>query len=79
MLGHHSAVPADSPMIGFAEELITSYPDTKVILVEREIESWYTSFDNAIISNMFSPFINLIADLDSRFVGRIAGPQRHWA
>jgi hypothetical protein len=66
-------------MIGFAEELITSYPDAKVILIEREIESWYTSFDKAIISNMSSPVLNLIADLDSRFVGRLAGPQRRWA
>jgi hypothetical protein len=78
VLGHHSAVSADSPIIGFAEELITSYPDAKVILIEREIESWYTSFDNAIISNMFSPFLRLLADLDSRFMGRIAGPQRRW-
>jgi Sulfotransferase domain len=66
-------------MVGFAEELITSYPDAKVILIEREIESWYTSFDKAIISNIFSPFLNLIANLDSHFMGRIGGPHRRWA
>ena len=66
-------------MVGFAEELITSYPDAKVILIEREIESWYTSFDKAIISNIFSPFLHLIADLDSHFMGRIGGPHLRWA
>jgi hypothetical protein len=78
VLGHHSAVSADAPMVAFAEELITSYPDAKVILIEREIESWYTSFDNAVTSNLYSPFINLIADLDLRFMGRIIAPYRRW-
>ena len=79
LLGHYSAVSADPPACGFAEELIALYPDAKVILVEREIESWFTSFDNAIITSMWAPFINFVADLDSRFVGRLRSPHHRWA
>lgn len=33
----------------FALELIKAYPEAKVILVERDIDSWYDSVDEAII------------------------------
>ncbi|KAG4431570.1 hypothetical protein IFR05_012945 [Cadophora sp. M221] len=34
----------------FALSLITAYPGAKVILVERDIEQWFTSVDEAIFS-----------------------------
>lgn len=33
----------------FALELIKTYPDAKVILVERDVDSWYASVEEAII------------------------------
>lgn len=78
LLSHYSAVSSDSPAIGFAEELITAYPDAKVILHEREIEGWYRSFDNAIIRAQFDPFMRLIADLDRWVTGPVREVHFKW-
>lgn len=77
LLGHWSAV-ADLPAIAFAEDLINSYPDAKVILVERDIEQWFASFNTGVILNVWNPVLNFIARLDSHFVGKMAGTSRRW-
>ena len=69
LLGHVSAV-TDSPCNAFAAELISAYPTAKVILVEREVESWYTSFNSNVISSFSSPLTRLICLLDPGFVGK---------
>ena len=43
---------ADPPAIAFAEELVDVYPEAKVVLVERDIDSWYSSFNAAVINTM---------------------------
>lgn len=43
LLGHCGAL-TDTPCISFARELVEFYPDAKVVLVERDIDSWYTSW-----------------------------------
>jgi hypothetical protein len=48
------AVSSDTPAIAFAEELIEAYPEAKVVLVERDIDSWYDSYMTAVIKNMVS-------------------------
>lgn len=64
LLGSFSAVSADAPSVGFAEELITTYPEAKVLLVERDIETWYRSF-NALMSSAFLNWsMHRAADLD---------------
>lgn len=40
-------VASDIPCIVFAAELIAAYPEAKVILVERDVESWFRSFQIA--------------------------------
>lgn len=35
---------SDNPCIAFTDELIAAYPDAKVILVKRDVESWAESF-----------------------------------
>ena len=77
LLGNYSAV-ADLPAIAFAEDLLTSYPDAKVVLVERDIERWYRSFNEGVIENVWSPAIRLIARLDSRFVGKLGSTSARW-
>ncbi|KAJ7855678.1 hypothetical protein B0H13DRAFT_1488298, partial [Mycena leptocephala] len=47
LLGHCMAV-TDAPCNAFAPELIDADPEAKVILVERDIEAWYTSFQNVL-------------------------------
>ena len=43
LLGQYEVV-SDSPAIAFAKELILAYPEAKVIIVERDVESWAKSF-----------------------------------
>lgn len=42
LLGHCQAV-CDWPAVAFAEELIEAYPEAKVILNSRDVDSWYKS------------------------------------
>ena len=77
LLGNHAAV-ADLPAIAFAEDLICCYPDAKVILVERDIEDWYRSFNDAVILNVWSPFNRFVARIDPYFVGRLKRLSDHW-
>ncbi|KAF2764956.1 hypothetical protein EJ03DRAFT_331419 [Teratosphaeria nubilosa] len=51
LLGHVGAV-TDSPACEFAEELTEAYPEAKVVLVERDEDAWFKSFDNAAIKAM---------------------------
>lgn len=79
LLGSYSAVSADPPAIAFAEDLVAAYPDAKVILVEREIESWYRSFDTNIITAQWSPMISFVSMLDPWFLGPVRRCHRRWA
>jgi hypothetical protein len=40
LLGHCQAV-CDWPAVAFAKELIEAYPDAKVILTTRDVDSWH--------------------------------------
>lgn len=53
LLGEYEVV-SDIPSVGFAPELIAAYPEAKVIIVEREVESWFESFQIA-----WSPYKDL--------------------
>ena len=46
--GYRSAV--DWPEVAFFHELITAYPDAKVILTERDPEAWFRSTQATILS-----------------------------
>lgn len=63
LLGDHRAC-CDFPANVFGPELIAAYPDAKVILVERNIDAWYTSFKRVVIDQTFEPISNFIASLD---------------
>ncbi|KAJ9666163.1 hypothetical protein H2201_003842 [Coniosporium apollinis] len=59
LLGHCAAT-TDSPCALFWEELLESYPEAKVILVQRDIEKWYASFDDGVISSTWGPGTDII-------------------
>jgi hypothetical protein len=46
LLGQYGIL-SDVPAICFAKGLIEAYPEARVIIVEREIESWFNSFQIA--------------------------------
>lgn len=60
LLGDCMAV-TDMPCMAFWPELMDAYPDAKVLLVEREIEAWYHSFDKVIVKEVFSWKRDIIA------------------
>ncbi|OJJ49300.1 hypothetical protein ASPZODRAFT_60072 [Penicilliopsis zonata CBS 506.65] len=63
-----SAVSTDTPALAFADDLIAAYPEAKVVLVEREMESWYASWMNSVIKNTFNPIAPLAHLLDPFFL-----------
>lgn len=69
LLGHCMAV-TDAPAIDFGPELIEAYPDAKIILVDRDIESWYKSIEPLIDAN-FRRDILILAWLDPFYTGRL--------
>lgn len=79
LLGSYSAVSADPPAVAFAEDLVAAYPEAKVILVEREIESWYRSFDRNVIDPQWSRMISFVSELDPWLLRPVRRCHRRWA
>jgi hypothetical protein len=48
---------ADNPSILFAEELITAYPDAKVILTTRDPDRWWKSYIESLQAIHRSPML----------------------
>ncbi|CAF9937178.1 hypothetical protein IMSHALPRED_011046 [Imshaugia aleurites] len=78
LLGTFSAVSADPPAVAFAEELISTYPEAKIILVERDIEAWYSSFNKAVMEPSWSPFLNFLRDWDPWSIGPVRDAHSRW-
>ena len=78
LLGTYSAVSADPPAVAFAQELISTYPEAKVILVERDLEAWYSSFDSAVIGPSWSRFVNFLGDWDPWIIGPMRDTHLRW-
>lgn len=78
LLADYSAV-TDVPALAFSEDLISAYPEAKVVLMERDIEKWYISFDDAVIKIMWGRWGHWIASLDPWFVGPIRDVHLRWA
>ncbi|OHW97924.1 hypothetical protein CSPAE12_03294 [Colletotrichum incanum] len=57
----------------FALPLIDAYPDAKVILVERDIESWYASMEEAIFGTTWGWRADLIINVFGRLMGLTGG------
>ncbi|KAK4499835.1 hypothetical protein PRZ48_008021 [Zasmidium cellare] len=53
ILGDCAAV-TDMPCCAFWPELMDAYPQAKILLVERDIEDWFRSFDKVILNEVFS-------------------------
>ena len=74
LLGKYGAV-TDAPSICFAEELINAYPETKIVLVERDVETWYSSFEG-LMNEYYLPIHRVLQYLDPQLIGPSA---RMWA
>ena len=78
LLAEYGAI-ADVPALAFWEELLAAYPEVKVVLMERDIDSWYQSFDDAVVKTMWGRLGDLMADLEREFGGRLRDVNRRWA
>lgn len=56
LLGHCQAV-CDWPAVAFADELIAAYPEAKVILTNREVNSWHASTMKTVYWRVTDPEI----------------------
>lgn len=54
LLGHVSAV-TDTPSVLFWRELLEAYPDVKIVLVERNEDKWFSSFEG-LVKGTLAPF-----------------------
>ena len=70
LLGHVGAV-TDSPCNLFTKELVDLYPDAKVVLVERNIDSWYKSWIS-FCERTSDPILPVVSLLDPGLTGKIS-------
>ncbi|MCJ1379603.1 hypothetical protein MMC17_002705 [Xylographa soralifera] len=52
--------------------LIAAYPEAEVVFVERDLEKWFTSLDNAVLVSVFNPTVVFLAIIDTRRMGGAA-------
>lgn len=63
LLGHCSAV-SDWPAVAFSKELIETYPDAKVIVTTRDVNSWHSSVMKTVDWRANDPELKAIAKFD---------------
>lgn len=57
----------------FTLELFKAYPNAKVVIVQRDFDSWWPSFESEIVKNLFIPFFESQMFLARNLVGFRAG------
>ncbi|KAI0192804.1 hypothetical protein F4808DRAFT_362525 [Astrocystis sublimbata] len=57
----------------FTLDLFRAYPDAKVVIVQRDFESWWPSFQSEILDNLFSPLFSVLFFLAWHLVRYRAG------
>jgi hypothetical protein len=70
LLGRFGAC-TDQPAAIVAEELVTAYPEAKVVLIERDVDKWFESFRNTVIAGTNSPAIPFIRLIDPVVMGEM--------
>ena len=63
LFGHCQAV-CDWPAVAFAKELVEAYPDAKVILTTRELDSWHASTMKTVNWRANAPELKAVARFD---------------
>ncbi|KPI36199.1 uncharacterized protein AB675_8897 [Cyphellophora attinorum] len=63
ILGHCQAV-CDWPAIAFSKELIEAYPEAKVIITTRDVDTWHDSVLKTVNWRNNDPELKLLANMD---------------
>ena len=59
----------DVPVVLFAEELIAAYPDAKIILTNRNVDSWHSSCSKTVFPITTYLSVRILKHLDPDFLG----------
>ena len=65
----------DVPVVAVLPSLIEAYPEAKVIIWERDVDSWYRSMESTVIKHVFHPIVPLLWLLDRDHYRPIIGLQ----
>lgn len=68
MIGSYDAI-LDIPACIFWEDLCRAYPDAKIILTTRDVDSWYISANATVFKFMRVPFFRFWHHMDSTVLG----------
>ena len=52
---------------GISQACSSPYPEAKVVLVERDVECWYPSFEG-MIQKMYNPILHALQILDPQLI-----------
>ena len=63
LFGHCQAI-CDWPCVAFAKELIEAYPEAKVLVTTRDIDSWHASTMKTVHWRATEPELRLVAKFD---------------
>ncbi|KAF5007155.1 hypothetical protein FDECE_6508 [Fusarium decemcellulare] len=77
LLGHCGAI-CDYPANVFGPEMIEAYPDSKVVLVERDVDAWFKSFDESVIVFLYNPIWRLLSTIGAKYVTEVDELCRIW-
>ncbi|KAJ3960975.1 hypothetical protein N0V92_002325 [Colletotrichum tropicale] len=64
------AVLSDCPVLGFTDDLLEAYPEAKVVLVDRDIDSWYKSFNECVVAPFSDWQAWMVINIFERFKNR---------
>lgn len=70
LLGHCAAI-TDGPCIAFWKELVEAYPEAKIVLVERDEEAWFKSWNKVLMNVHGGLMVKLLEWTDPFWFGRI--------
>jgi hypothetical protein len=68
LIGSYDAA-LDIPACLFWKDLSTAYPDAKIILTTRDVDSWYKSANATVFKFMQSPFFRFWQRMDTTSLG----------
>jgi hypothetical protein len=57
----------------FAPQLVETYPEAKVVLVKREYDRWYKSFDEEVLGSLFGSVADFFVTRVEPLFGSVAG------
>ena len=77
LLGHCAAI-TDGPCIAFWKELVEAYPDAKIVLVERDEDAWFRSWDMLLTNAHGGLVTDILAWTDPFWFGRIQKMGHMW-